>query len=97
MVRPRVQAPTVSVAEEQGEYKTLVAARVTNALYGAIPGADHNTLLLCFRPDDAERAALAAGDDLYVALLTFGGPLQPVLVLGSLADACAVFDLTPED
>ena len=67
MVAPRTGAPEVTIAEDQTDYMPLVAARY-----------DDGVLLTRWRMDDAERARVAAGEDVYLAVMTFGKPLQPI-------------------
>lgn len=73
MIRPQLAAPTINVAEEQDEYKTVVAALVTNPLYKGSP----NTTIVCYRPTDEERQQLVAGADVY---LHFLGSVAPHIV-----------------
>lgn len=73
-VAPRVGCPEVMLAEEQAEYLTCCVALVEYA--------DGTTgTMTRWRLDDAERAKLAAGEDLYLSLLTFGQPMQPVTLI----------------
>lgn len=60
------------LAEDQTEYKTLCAASVTFS-----DGAQ--AMVTRWRLTDEERARVAAGEDLFVTMLTFGKPLQPIL------------------
>ena len=67
MIAPRVPGlDEVTIAEQQGDYKTLTAA--------VIPGG----VLTRWRPSPEELARLNAGEDLFLAVLTFGQPLQPL-------------------
>src|SRR3954464_6145761 len=91
MICPQVDAPTVTIARDQEEYLELTGALVDNPEYGTPVGRSHNTILLAFRPSDDERKRLAAGDDLYVALLTGGGPMQPILLRVGRDEAAAAF------
>ena len=70
-VAPRTGAPEITIAEEQAEYQPITVApyRFTDGSSG---------LLSRWRLSDDERAAIAAGEDLYLFLLTFGTPMQPV-------------------
>lgn len=70
MVAPRTGAPEVTSAEDQLQYKPLVGA-----LYDTEQGI---TVLTRWRFTDEDRAKIAAGEDLYIGLLTFGGPVQPL-------------------
>lgn len=86
MIRPRLDAPQVTIAEDQQEYLPVTAAIVRNPQYNAALYAQNgelhkaNCVVLAFRPSDEERARLVAGEDLYVSLLTFMQPMQPILV-----------------
>lgn len=69
-VAPRTGAPEVSIAQGQEEYLELT-------------GAVHHggeVLVTRWRFSDEDRARVAAGEDLYLAHLTFGGPFQPIIV-----------------
>ena len=59
---------------------------------------DHTTVISRWHPTEQQRAAIAAGDDLYLELKTFGGPLQPIrLTVGMTLDqAKKVLRLTDE-
>ena len=70
-VAPRTGAPEVTIAEEQEEYMPITAG-----VYEY--GNGTRALLTRWRLDDDERARIAAGEDLYLMLLTFGRPMQPV-------------------
>lgn len=68
MIAPRTGAPEITVAEDQPEYLALTAA-----VYD-------NTLLTRWTFTPEERARIAAGEDLYLGVMTFGRPLQPLSV-----------------
>lgn len=70
-VAPRVGLPEIMLAEEQHEYLPCTAAVVTYD-DGSVG------LMTRWRLDDGERAKIAAGEDLYLSLLTFGRPMQPI-------------------
>ena len=70
-VAPRVGLPEITIAENQLEYATLTGAPVTYE-----DGTLGMLTRWTFTPE--ERAAIAAGDDLFLELFTFGGPMQPV-------------------
>lgn len=71
-VQPMTGAHEVTVAANQPEYDPLVCA-----LYW---DEDMKTpvVLSRWKPSDEERERIAAGEDLYLAVLTFGEPLQPL-------------------
>lgn len=72
MIAPRTGAEEITLAEDQLEYRPLVAA-----LYETAEGVP--VLLTRWRFTDEERAAIAAGEDLYLGVMTFGKPLQPLM------------------
>ena len=70
-VAPRVGCPEQMLAEEQTNYLTLCVAFVEYA--------DGNVgTMTRWKLDDDERAKIAVGEDVYLSLLTFGQPMQPV-------------------
>lgn len=60
----------VTFAKDQPEYQPLPAAIVMRE--------EGKAVVTRWQFTDEERAAIASGADLYLELLTFGGPLQPV-------------------
>jgi hypothetical protein len=73
MISPDTGAPETVIAEEQEEYAPLSVAH-----YADEQGRRY--LLSRWRLNDADKARIAAGDDLYISLMTFGQPMQPVSV-----------------
>lgn len=70
-VSPNVGWYEVRIGTDQLEYKELVGA--------VIPFDDGSTgILMRWRLTEEEKARVMAGDDLYVTLLTFGRPMQPI-------------------
>jgi len=78
MIAPKLDAPQISVGENQHEFLTITAAMVAHPDFDAPGGM--NTLVYCYRLEEHKRARIAAGEDLYVSLLTFGKPVQPIIV-----------------
>lgn len=77
-VAPRTGPEEVNVAEDQHEYRQLVAAPyLLNYAEGRPPAY---TLLTRWRFTLNDRRLIAMGEDLYLAVLTFGNPLQPLNV-----------------
>jgi hypothetical protein len=93
MISPQIDAPQVSIAEEQEEYKTVTGALARNSLYGSQRPDGVNTVILAFRPDEHERAVIANGGDFYVGLLTFGGAMQPIIVAAGKEDMARMHGL----
>lgn len=73
-VAPRIGAPEIMIAEDQEEYRTLVGAVVKRSL----EGTEQICVVTRWTLTDAERAAVLAGEDIYVEILTFGKPLNPL-------------------
>jgi hypothetical protein len=72
-IAPRTGFPEVTIAEEQEEYMP-----VTVALYQYDDGVRGLLTRWTFTPE--ERAAVAAGEDVYVQQLNFGTPMTPLIV-----------------
>lgn len=98
----------VRLAEEQPEYTPIDAARVRTKDFPAAEqpevaavirhetyGGGDNTHLLAFRLTEEERHRIFEGADIYVALLTYGGPMQPILVFAGKEQAAAAYGLRP--
>lgn len=88
MIRPRLVAPQVTVAEDQEEYKPVTAA-VVNHPQGL-------ALVVCYDLNAAERALIARGEPLYLHLLTFGGPMQPHIVSIGTKETAGMYRLEVE-
>lgn len=69
----------VTYAKDQPAYKPLPVARL-HGMEGRV--VSRWTLT------SEERAQIAAGEDLYIEVLTFGQPLQPLLPTVGLLDHC---------
>jgi hypothetical protein len=48
-IRPQIDAPQETIAEEQEEYCTLVGAFLKNPEYGLAKGANYNTVVVAVR------------------------------------------------
>ena len=70
-VAPRVGFPEAMFAEEQPEYLTICVAMVTYK-----DGTQE--IMTRWKLSDEEKAKVAAGEDIYLSLLTFGEPMQPI-------------------
>lgn len=92
MIRPRLVAPQVTIAENQAEYATVTGALVKHPDFAG----EANTVVLAFKPNPLERTRLAAGEAIYVSLLTFGGPMQPVLVTAGKYETAAIYGVEVE-
>lgn len=87
-VRPGVKAHIVDLAKNQSEYTPLPVAMVSHPGYPLVRlritderSIMFNTMLSCWEPSPEERAQIAAGERLYVGLLTWDKPPQPLLIL----------------
>lgn len=70
-IAPRVGLPEVMLAEEQPEYLTVCVAMVTYT-------DGTQGIMTRWKLSDEEKAKIAAGEDIYLSLLTFGQPMQPI-------------------
>jgi hypothetical protein len=111
MIRPRLVAPQVTIAEDQDQYKTMTAAIVRHPLYAAgrvafdddtpgLPEGENvipaNSIVVAFQPSEEERAQLAAGEAIYISLLTYNRPMNPIIVSVGAAATAAIYDLEVE-
>ncbi len=71
MIAPRTGAPEITLAEDQPEYSPLVVAVYETPQCVQL-------LLTRWRLEPGELARLNAGEDLYLSVMTFGQPLQPL-------------------
>lgn len=71
-IAPRTGEPEVTIAEEQHAYRPITVV-VRDCDLGL-------SLVTRWTMTAEERARVAAGEDIYVELLTFGGPMQPIAV-----------------
>ena len=67
------------LAKDQPQYRPLPVA--------LLPGME-GRMISRWTLTPEERAAIAAGEDLYLEQLTFGRPLQPILPTVGLRDLC---------
>jgi hypothetical protein len=95
MIRPQLKLPTITIAEEQEEYLPMVVAVHDNPEYGSRNGQP-NTLISCWRLSAVERELIATGADIYLALLTFGDPMQPVILQVGKEQLAAVLGVEVE-
>jgi hypothetical protein len=70
-----VGSHAVVVAESQEQYRDMPSIRT--------PGGQ---VITRWALSTEEKAALIRGDDLFLTLLTFGGPVQPVLLTVGMTD-----------
>lgn len=74
-ISPDTGAPELMIATDQHEYMELAAARyIDTELQTPI-------LLTRWTFTDEERLAIAEGEDLFIGVLTFGHPMQPLQVM----------------
>ncbi len=72
-IAPRTGAPEQTFAEDQLEYQPI-----TVAIYADERG--NRTLLTRWQPSVEERAAIASGEDIYIAQWVFRNPMTPMNV-----------------
>lgn len=91
-IRPQLDAPQETIAEEQQEYCTLTGAFLTHPEYGVAKGASYNTVVVAVRPRcRCRRRRRYASVPHRFGVLTFGSPLQPLLVLTGREEASAAY------
>ena len=72
-IAPRVGCPEIMLAEDQEEYLDVCVA--------VVPYSDGSTgIMTRWRLSDVERDKIAAGEDIYLSLLTFGRPMPPIIL-----------------
>jgi hypothetical protein len=84
MVSPQTGANERTLAASQPEYNNLAVAE-----YMVEFSAEHQpayTLLTRWRLSDADRERIANGEDVFVACITFGDALQPLMVQVGMND-----------
>ena len=95
--QPQLDAPISRLAEAQPEYRPVDVAHYMNRTYKR--GEKWwNTLIYAFRPTDEERERIMLGGDIYISLLTFGDPPNPINIFAGKEDAAKAFglDIVPE-
>jgi hypothetical protein len=70
MVAPRTGAPEITLGEDQLDLKPIVAAVYYRD--------QATTLLTRWRINDDDRERLLRGEDVYLAIRTYGKPLMPL-------------------
>lgn len=71
-VAPRTGAPEETIAEEQPDYLPITVGKY------AVPPHMETALLTRWILTTEERQQVANGEDIYLMVLTFGQPLQPL-------------------
>lgn len=89
---PQLDAPAVVFGVTQPDVLPITGALVQHD--GLPPAKDGgpNTVLYAFEFDDKEKEMIIDGADLYIALVTFGGPPQPILPIIGVKHAAEIFD-----
>lgn len=79
---PQLVAPKIVLGkkQEQDNVEAIVAAAVAVPGFGVPPNQDYNAFAVAFALDDDERAAIAAGGDLYVTQMVFQASFHAILV-----------------
>jgi hypothetical protein len=101
MIRPRLRAPQITIAEEQADFLPVTAAIVRNSGYPSVPTGiaecwEANTVVLAFLPSDAERAKIAQGEPIYLSMLTFMRPMQGVILSVGDRETAGMFGIEVE-
>lgn len=94
-IEPAIAADTRIVAlhqQDQG-YTPVRAVFAKHPDYQIAGPEKHNAVIMAFRPNPDERQLIAEGADIYIALLTFGRPQQPIIVTAGKEVMAHVFGL----
>lgn len=93
---PELNAPIITVSETQDDFQTVQSALVRNEMFapGTSKHGSANTAVMRFIFSDEERARVAAGDDLYLAMLTYAGPQQGVALFIGKTECAEAFGIT---
>lgn len=73
---PGHEREEITVARNQDGLNEIPALRVSFGMW--LPDMPAEGLITRWRPTDEERAALANGADIWLEVMTFGQPMQPV-------------------
>lgn len=79
-VKPRIQGQVLRAAENQPEYTPVDILLARNIDYTIPVDKDYNTVIMAFELTGEERQRIINGEDVYVALLTYGHPQQPIML-----------------
>jgi|SRR5689334_8528074 len=78
-ITPRIEGGTpVRVAEEQPEYEAVDVIFARNHNYSVPVDKEHNAVIMAVTLSGEERQRIINGEDIYIVLLTFGYPQQPI-------------------
>lgn len=81
MTNQNFSEANIKIAEHQEEYKTVYA----------FYNKDEGSVTMCFSVSDEELDRIKATNEIYIKLLTFGRPMQPI------AMSCNKEDLIPKE
>jgi hypothetical protein len=73
-VQPQTGAAEITVAVSQEEYEPIITAMYLETELRSLVYVSR------WKPSDKEREAIARGEDIYLAVLTFGRQLQPTMI-----------------
>jgi hypothetical protein len=81
-VAPTTGAEEMVLGVNQTQYNEVVVAKYVSLEHddqgNPLPGRAIPTLLYRFRPSEKQRRQIAAGEDLFLSVMTFGRPALPL-------------------
>lgn len=92
---PKLAAKRVIVAKSQPPYLPIEAALVRHPGF-ASPWGMTNAHVVAFQPTPAELEQLNAGEAIYLSLLTFGGPMTPIIMTVGAEETAAIYNVEVE-
>lgn len=83
-VTPNTGAEEMVLAADQPQYEEVVVAKYLSYpqhAHGVLAGEPVPTILYRFHPTEQQRREISAGQDLFLAVMTFGRPPLPLELL----------------
>lgn len=97
---PQLAGPQVRVAESQPQYTPVTVVRLNHPGFDATddprahcPPRRENSVVMAFEPSPEQRAKIASGAPIYVSLITFGRPQQPILLTAGAEEMAAIYNV----
>jgi hypothetical protein len=96
MIRPKLAVDQVTIAEGQEEFKPVTAALIRHRAYGPGLHGDWNQVTTAWLPSEEEIQRMIAGEPIYLSQLTFGNPMQGVLLSVGTKETAEIFGVEVE-
>ena len=88
-----LQSSEITFAKDQPEYTPIRALVGRSPMAGNWIAGAGRAVLTRWAPSDSQRLAIVKGADIFLELLTFGQPLQPILMIVSDSPDDIAFDM----